>query len=88
MIMLFQGFVTGGKDGIVCLWDDNFSRCLKQYKISQTSLAPGQPGTLMADGPAIRAITLGQGRILVGTKNSEVSVDHCFDFQFFLYFSP
>lgn len=69
----FQGFVTGGKDGLVALWDENFSRCLKNYKVTRTSLSPGPPSSiLLQDAPAIRAITLGQGKILVGTKNGEV----------------
>lgn len=69
----FQGFVTGGKDGLVALWDENFSRCLKNYKVTRTSLSPGPPSSiLLEDAPAIRAITLGQGKILVGTKNGEV----------------
>ena len=70
----YKGFVTGGKDGVVALWDENFSRCLKNYKVTRTSLSPGPPASiLLEDAPPIRAITLGQGRILVGTKNGEVS---------------
>lgn len=65
--------MTGGKDGTVGLWDDNFSRCLKSYKVTRTSLSPGPPTSiLLEDVPPIRAITLGQGKILVGTKNGEV----------------
>lgn len=57
----------------MALWDENFSRCLKNYKVTRTSLSPGPPGSiLLEDAPPIRAITLGQGRILVGTKNGEV----------------
>ena len=73
-LLFWQGFVTGGKDGVVGLWDENFSRCLKTYKVTRTSLSPGPPpSVLLEDAPAIRAITLGQGKILVGTKNSEVN---------------
>ena len=65
--------MTGGKDGIVALWDENFSRCLKNYRVTRTTLSPGPPASiLLEDAPAIRAITLGQGKILVGTKNGEV----------------
>lgn len=39
-----QGFVTGGKDGIVALWDDTFERCLKTYVIKRAVLAPGSKG--------------------------------------------
>ncbi|PFX18604.1 Echinoderm microtubule-associated protein-like 6 [Stylophora pistillata] len=73
MQVLEKGFVTGGKDGTVGLWDDNFSRCLKSYKVTRTSLSPGPPASiLLEDVPPIRAITLGQGKILVGTKNGEI----------------
>ena len=69
----FQGFVSGGKDGVVCLWDETLTRCLKTYKLNKASLASGQPkDVLVYDNPAIRAVTLGQGKILVGTKNGEV----------------
>lgn len=39
-----KGFVTGGKDGIVALWDDTFERCLKTYAIKRAVLAPGSKG--------------------------------------------
>jgi len=39
-----QGFVTGGKDGVVALWDDSFERCLKTYAIKRADLAPGSKG--------------------------------------------
>ncbi|KAL0601793.1 Echinoderm microtubule-associated protein-like 5 [Plecturocebus cupreus] len=67
-----QGFVTGGKDGIVALWDDSFERCLKTYAIKRAALAPGSKGLLLEDNPSIRAISLGHGHILVGTKNGEI----------------
>ena len=52
------------------------TRCLKTYKVNKSSLASGQPkDVLVYDNPAIRAVTLGQGKILVGTKNGEVSVN-------------
>jgi len=40
----FQGFVTGGKDGVVALWDDMFDRCLKTYAIKRATLSPGSKG--------------------------------------------
>ena len=65
--------MTGGKDGIVALWDENFSRSLKNYRVTRTTLNPGPPSSiLLQDAPPIRAITLGQGKILVGTKHGEV----------------
>ncbi|CAB1335195.1 unnamed protein product, partial [Coregonus sp. 'balchen'] len=66
------GFVTGGKDGIVALWDNTFERCLKTYAIKRAVLAPGSKGLLLEDNPSIRAISLGHGHILVGTKNGEI----------------
>uniref|UniRef100_A0A3B3TPX9 EMAP like 6 n=1 Tax=Poecilia latipinna TaxID=48699 RepID=A0A3B3TPX9_9TELE len=72
MFSLDKGFVTGGKDGVVELWDDMFDRCLKTYAIKRTALSPGSKGLLLEDNPSIRAITLGHGHILVGTKNGEV----------------
>ncbi|MBZ3880418.1 Echinoderm microtubule-associated protein-like 6, partial [Sciurus carolinensis] len=67
-----QGFVTGGKDGIVELWDDMFERCLKTYAIKRAALSTSSKGLLLEDNPSIRAITLGHGHILVGTKNGEI----------------
>lgn len=67
-----QGFVTGGKDGIVGLWDEQFERCLKTYAIKRASLAPGLGGILVQESPPIRAVVLGHGKILVGTMNGEI----------------
>lgn len=69
---LLQGFVTGGKDGVVSLWDDQFDRCLKSYALKRGQLAPGTKGLLVQDSPPVRAIILGHGFILVGTKNGEI----------------
>ncbi len=69
---LLQGFVSGGKDGIVSLWDDQFERCLKTYTLKRSSLAAGTKGLLVQDSPTVRAIVLGHGFILVGTKNGEI----------------
>ncbi|KAK9412191.1 echinoderm microtubule-associated protein-like 6 [Crotalus adamanteus] len=72
MHALDKGFVTGGKDGVVALWDDTFERCLKTYAIKRAALSPGSKGLLLEDNPSIRAIILGHGHILVGTKNGEI----------------
>ncbi|XP_028827800.1 echinoderm microtubule-associated protein-like 6 isoform X1 [Denticeps clupeoides] len=72
MCSLDKGFVTGGKDGVVELWDDMFERCLKTYAIKRATLSPSSKGLLLEDNPSIRAITLGHGHILVGTKNGEI----------------
>uniref|UniRef100_A0A3B5AX58 Echinoderm microtubule-associated protein-like 6 n=1 Tax=Stegastes partitus TaxID=144197 RepID=A0A3B5AX58_9TELE len=44
MFSLDKGFVTGGKDGVVELWDDMFDRCLKTYAIKRAALSPGSKG--------------------------------------------
>ncbi|XP_063080185.1 echinoderm microtubule-associated protein-like 5 [Engraulis encrasicolus] len=72
MHALEKGFVTGGKDGIVALWDETFERCLKTYAIKRSGLSPGSKGLLLEDNPSIRAISLAHGHILVGTKNGEI----------------
>ena len=68
--------MTGGKDGAVGLWDDQFDRCLKTYTIKQSSLNPGpgdaDAGMLVLANPAVRAIVLGHGKILVGTKAGDI----------------
>jgi len=69
---LDKGFVTGGKDGVVCLWSGDFERNLKSYPIVSSSLAPDTKGKLVEDNPTVRAINLGNSKILIGTKNSEV----------------
>uniref|UniRef100_A0A3B3IJQ9 EMAP like 6 n=1 Tax=Oryzias latipes TaxID=8090 RepID=A0A3B3IJQ9_ORYLA len=71
MCSLDKGFVTGGKDGVVELWDDMFERCLKTYAIKRATLSPSSK-LLLEDNPSIRAITLGHGHILLGTKNGEI----------------
>ncbi|XP_051939881.1 echinoderm microtubule-associated protein-like 6 isoform X6 [Hippocampus zosterae] len=72
MCSLDKGFVTGGKDGVVELWDDAFERCLKTYAIKRALLSPASKGLLLEDNPSVRAIALAHGRILVGTKNGEI----------------
>ena len=64
--------MTGGKDGVIGLWDDQFERCLKNYAIKRASIAQGSNGMLISESPAVRAIVLGHGKILVGTKNGEI----------------
>ena len=64
--------MTGGKDGVVGLWNDQFEQCLKTYSIKKESVSPESRGMLMADSPTVRAIVLGHGKILVGTKNGEI----------------
>ena len=69
-IVHFQGYLTGGKDGIIVLWDEVFQNVIKSYNLEQSAVAPGSQ--LFVDYPPIRALSLGRDCILVGTKNSEV----------------
>lgn len=63
--------MSGGKDGAVCLWNESFRNRLKTYHLQSDALEGG--ARLTFDLPAVRALCLGEGKILVGTKNSEVS---------------
>ena len=72
ILYIFQGYLTGGKDGIVVLWDEVFQNVIKSYNLEQNDVAPGSQ--LFMDYPPIRALSLGQDCILVGTKNAEVRV--------------
>lgn len=47
-----QGFVTGGKDGVVELWDDMFERCLKTYAIKRATLSPSSKGLDLLSRPS------------------------------------
>lgn len=75
--------MTGGKDGIVNLWDEPFRNVIKSYKLEQSSIVSGSQ--LFADCPPIRALYLGQDDIIVGTKNSEVGVAMGVVFESTLY---
>lgn len=72
MHSLEKGFVTGGKDGNIVLWDGKFEQCLRTYAIKRTSFIQESRGILIEDCPTIRAVVLGHGKILVGTKNGEI----------------
>ena len=63
---LDKGFVSGGKDGSVCLWDEHFETCLKKYSLS--AFKSDNPVLDINSNQAIRGIALGQGKIVVGTK--------------------
>ena len=56
----------------MCLWDEAFQNCLKTYDLTSTAITSGGGARLVVDHPPVRALALGQGKILVGTKNSEV----------------
>ena len=69
-----QGFITGGKDGRVAIWDEQFEHCLKTYQLHSSAVETGGGAQLHNDLPAVRALSLGQNKILVGTKTSEVGL--------------
>ena len=64
--------MTGGKDGLVCLFDETFERCLKTFSVKRSALTTESRGTLVSDLPAVRSAVLGHGFILVGTKDGEI----------------
>ncbi|KAL5463172.1 hypothetical protein EMCRGX_G032049 [Ephydatia muelleri] len=66
-----KGFLSGGKDGLVILWDEQFKNRLKSYQIVSSGLVEGSI-KLFADFPPIKSIVVGDTHFLVGTKNSEV----------------
>jgi hypothetical protein len=53
-----KGFVSGGKDGVVILWDEQLA-ALKKYELTKAALARDSIA-LLVEKPAIRAIVLGQ----------------------------
>lgn len=63
-----SGFVTGGKDGQVILWSEEFGSILKKFNLSNKD----SNLVLLEDNPSIKSICLGFKKILVGTKNSEI----------------
>ena len=63
----FQGFVTGGKDGRVCLWNENFDKSLRSYSIEKSDSL-----SITGKLASIRAVKIGHGVIIAATKNSEV----------------
>ncbi|CAB4035433.1 echinoderm microtubule-associated -like 6 [Paramuricea clavata] len=65
-----EGFVTGGKDGVVVVWDTFFEHCLKAFRVERTVMNYGS--ILLDDTPPIRSIHTNATRILIGTGNDEV----------------
>ncbi|KAH0502383.1 Echinoderm microtubule-associated protein-like 5 [Microtus ochrogaster] len=94
MHALEKGFVTGGKDGVVALWDDSFERCLKTYAIKRADLAPGSKGgrccCFSPDGKVL-AVGLNDGSFLMAnadTLEDLVSFHHRKDIISDIQFSP
>lgn len=67
-----QGFVIGGKDGVVCLFDETFERCLKTFSVKRSALTAESRGTLVSELPSVRSTVLAHGHILIGTTNGEI----------------
>uniref|UniRef100_T1JGP8 WD repeat-containing protein 55 homolog n=1 Tax=Strigamia maritima TaxID=126957 RepID=T1JGP8_STRMM len=67
-----SGFVSCGKDGRLCLWDEHMERCLRSYVISNKYLSPGWPGRLSHEQPPLRSCFLSHSKIIVGTKSGEI----------------
>ncbi|CAH1245789.1 EML6 [Branchiostoma lanceolatum] len=63
--------LTAGKDGVVCVWTEDFAKCVKRFTINRHFLRSGQ-GALLEDKPPVRTVCPGEGTVLVGTKNGEV----------------
>ncbi|CAF1543885.1 unnamed protein product, partial [Adineta ricciae] len=66
-----KGYVTGGKNGRVMLWDPEFKKCIKTYELTNSKLAPDSPGRLTEETTVVRAVTLTR-RIVVGTRGGEI----------------
>ncbi|CAF1474328.1 unnamed protein product, partial [Adineta steineri] len=66
-----KGYITGGKDGKVILWDLEFKKTIKTYEITNKYLDPTSRGKLTEDQTAIRAVAL-KGRIVIGTRGGEI----------------
>lgn len=65
--VIIQGFVTGGKDGIVALWDDMFERCLKTYAIKRAALSASSKGIQCV---LTRTVCMKAGKIaVIGVKS-------------------
>ena len=70
VIALDKGFVTGGKDAKVILWDDTFENQLKTYSLS--SFKTQNPVLNLNPVQAVRGIALGKGKIVVGTRGGNI----------------
>ena len=74
LFTFLQGFVSGGKDGVVVLWDEMFSQPLRAFQIETSKFPPGT--ILLHEKPPIRSIHTDEGRILVGTGHSDIIQIH------------
>ena len=67
----WEAYVTGGKDGCIILWNNQFSQ-IHKYSLDKMSLSKNSKGLLLSDQPSVRAISLASKKILIGTKNGEI----------------
>ena len=67
----WEAYVSGGKDGCIILWNNQFSQ-IHKYSLNKTSLTKNSKGMLLFDNPSVRAISLASKKILIGTKNGEI----------------
>lgn len=65
-----QGYVTGGRDGVVTMWDPLFEHCLKAFKVEDAAMNPRS--VLLQNLPPVRALHTDEGKILFGTGNDEI----------------
>ena len=72
--MWSQGFVTGGQDGVVVIWDESFTQPLRAFKIETSRFPTGT--ILLHDCPPVRSIHTDEGNVLVGTGNNEIIQIH------------
>ena len=72
--IFYQGFVTGGHDGVVMVWDETFTEPLRAFKIEGNQFPPGT--ILLSDCPPVRSIHTDEGNVLIGTGNNEVVQIH------------
>ncbi|CAF0987237.1 unnamed protein product [Adineta ricciae] len=69
-----KGYITGGKDGKVILWDPEVKKSIKTYDLTNKNLATDSRGQLTEEETSktsIRAVTLAR-RIFIGTHRGEI----------------
>ena len=69
---LEEGFISGGKDGMIVLWNIDCTEKMREYEIKVENISEESHGTLLADCPPIRTIVMGHGALLAGSKNGEI----------------
>ena len=69
--------MTGGKDGTVALWNEDFSQAVHTYEVAPQKLAEGEP-RLLSSSPSIRALTVANVRTMITAliASFAVSLEH------------